>query len=68
MKIYDTTQVRYAIVRTDRGDFKVCPNGTLLMWHEDIGDYHWFDPDKFNVGDLRLVIRHGLEAMAKQVL
>ena len=41
MKIFETSVVRikFATVRTDHGEFKVCEDGTVLFWHDELGKW-----------------------------
>ena len=62
-KVTNTTVIKFAIVETNFGVFRVATNGNLTLWNEATGDFDWFDRDDFEAWELAAVEQAGRDAM-----
>jgi hypothetical protein len=64
-KVMDAMVIKFAIVDTTYGTFRVATNGNLTLWNEDAEDFAWFDADKFEAWELAAVEEAGRDAMLR---
>jgi len=63
MKIHETRTVKYAIVETSVGTFKVHSEYLIERWHESIENYSWFDENHYEPDDIKSIRMAGLDAL-----
>lgn len=64
-KVTDAMVIKFAVVDTTYGTFRVATNGNLTLWNEDAGDFYWFDADKFDSWELAAIEEAARDAMLR---
>lgn len=67
MIVFGTSVVKYAVVDTEDGVFRVFSDGNMDRWTDNEethqSDYRWFDADKYDNAELDAIRHHGLTAL-----
>lgn len=63
MKIYSVKPVRYVIVDTSIGNFKVYADDSLTMLDEDSQSFTWFDLNDISEDEQKKIIELGKKSM-----
>lgn len=65
MRFFGTTIIKYAVVETDDGMFRVDSDGSLTKHDSETG-WRWFDNSKISDTDLNTIKQQGLAALGAQ--
>lgn len=66
MRFFGTTIIKFAVVATDSGMFKVLANGTLELYDETSMEFEPFNECDYKHDDLAMVRQQGLMALETQ--
>ena len=64
-KVLNTQVIKFAIVETNFGIFRVATNGNVTKYNENLQDFDQFDADDFEAWELAQVEQAGLEEIVR---
>jgi hypothetical protein len=66
MRFFGTTIIKFAVVATDSGMFKVLANGTMELYDDESMEFNAFNECDYKHDELAMVRQQGLMALEMQ--